>query len=106
MDKPTLGPWEMYWAQPYFRIGTDLREVCAVLDGRSDIAQANGGLIVAACNACQAINPTNPQAAAEGLPELFGLLHRLLDESSGYDSPGLISAHVAANRLMVKMLAA
>ena len=36
--------------------------------------QANGALFVAAWNACFEINPENPIAAAEAMPEIFRLL--------------------------------
>ena len=35
------------------------------------IDEANARLIAAACNACQEINPDNPQAAAEALVDLY-----------------------------------
>lgn len=36
--------------------------------------KANADLIVAAWNACVEINPDNPQAAAEAMPEIFRLI--------------------------------
>jgi hypothetical protein len=41
--------------------------------------KANAPLITAACNACMEINPDNPIAVAEALPELVGALGGLFE---------------------------
>ena len=40
----------------------------------------NGDLIVAACNACMQVNPSNPVAAAEALPELLEACETMVAE--------------------------
>jgi hypothetical protein len=42
--------------------------------GAREKAEANARLIAAAWNACVEINPENPIAAAEAMPEIFRLL--------------------------------
>lgn len=53
-------------------------------------AHARADLIVAACNACQAINPANPIAVAEAMPAIVEALRQLLVEADpaqeGYDT--------------------
>lgn len=50
-------------------------------DERDEFAKettANANLIVSAVNACQQINPVNPQAVANALPELVEAMRELL----------------------------
>ena len=41
-------------------------------------SKANANLIVSAVNACQKINPDNPQAVAEAIPEMYEALRKLV----------------------------
>ena len=81
MNKPTPGPWminskaiawqrddrgRLYWDFP-IQIGT--LGTCVRAETAEE-AEANAALIVAAVNACFAINPSNPLAVAEGMAEL------------------------------------
>lgn len=69
--RPTPAPWKIEDATDYI-----------IQDGPSYIVVAHAiwnptpdaALIVAACNACQLVNPQNPQAVATGLVELVGAL--------------------------------
>ena len=45
-----------------------------------EAAQANARLIVTACNACQEINPDNPQAAADALVAMYEACKAFLDD--------------------------
>jgi hypothetical protein len=86
MKKPTPGPWRDdpdrgsgFGAAPIIVADDcwrrrETREVAKVLfhSGSEDPEVfANAALIVAAVNACFAINPDNPMAVAEGMPELI-----------------------------------
>jgi hypothetical protein len=82
VNNPTKGPWGI--GKPFPGSTVPFREVedesgrgLAVVQGgrHSDLpAEANANLIVAAVNACFAINPENPLAVAEALPELVEAL--------------------------------
>ena len=68
----------------------------AVARAMESIREANARLIAAACNACQEINPDNPQAAAEALVDLYkackcGLevLEDLGTDPTGYATDGI-----------------
>lgn len=82
--KPTPGPWrkgEMCGGTIAIEAdnpGATVARVHVYFNGDSTPAEANTHLIVAACNACQKINPENPQAVAEALPELFDHLHVMM----------------------------
>lgn len=80
MNKPTPGPWKIGLYKDG-KVNIDapaapipwegLARVQVKVDLRIDPeGDANAALIVAAVNACFAINPSNPQAVAEALPEL------------------------------------
>ena len=75
MNKPTPGPWVLQYC------GIEGVAFCCGI-GPSEEDDANTALIVAAVNSCFAINPSNPLAVAEGLPELVEALR----EASSYFS--------------------
>ena len=92
MNKPTPGPWminskaiawqrddrgRLYWDFP-IQIGT--LGTCVRAETAEE-AEANAALIVAAVNACFAINPSNPLAVAEALPELVKACRGLTSQS-------------------------
>jgi len=82
MNKPTPGPWrvrelgsEGAMIYPdYGNIMERTRAICrsSMRDTLTDFA--NAALIVAAVNACFAVNPDNPLAVAEALPELVEII--------------------------------
>ena len=73
--KPTPGPWraDLNRYDNEWRVYSD-GKMCPVINSlfkpESDIGQANARLIAAAVNACFKVNPENPIAVAEALPEL------------------------------------
>lgn len=71
---------------------------------------ADAKLIVAACNACQVINPANPQAVAEALPELVQALRDLYAnvdrDLSGWWTESTANRMQQAEAAILKMLAA
>ena len=103
MNKPTPGPWKLCGANeglcPCHLIWSKKAD-CVVAhtvgvkdeyitegEGISDEKEicANAALIVAAVNACFAINPDNPMAVAEALPEIVSALAEAL---AGLDQLG------------------
>lgn len=48
----------------------------------AEIYRANRDLVLAAVNACFALNPTDPLAAAQGLEELVKAAQTVVDESA------------------------
>jgi hypothetical protein len=83
MNKPTPGPWQL---DGYALIAAD-GEGVGITYGRTRKAEeekANAALIVAAVNACFAVNPDNPLAVAEGVAELVEAcrnIAKLFDEA-------------------------
>ncbi len=78
-DKVTPGPWTAQalagnhdYAIYDEASGKDLALV-------RNFHAANTALIVSACNACQQVNPENPQAVAERLPLLVETLRYVLE---------------------------
>lgn len=69
--KPTPGPWKAGTThgkamETIYGDGCIVAEVCTSAPEPGE-REANAALIVAACNACQTINPENPQAIADAL---------------------------------------
>ena len=98
--KPTPGPWlddrsrgSRYGAAPIIVAdqcwrGNQTREIAKVLfHGGSEDPEvnANAVLIVAAVNACFQINPENPMAVAEALPEMVCLVKRVMNECTDFE---------------------
>ena len=86
--KPTPGPWRMdFGPRQYSLKGADCHNVVFMAlpseDYGAGIAEidANAEFILAAVNACFQINPENPIAVAEALPELVESLKRVLPEN-------------------------
>jgi hypothetical protein len=84
--KPTPGPWKISKNFPgstaTFREVEDPRGR-VVLVGQSGLkndlpADSNAALIVAAVNACFAVNPDNPMAVAEAMPEVVDVMRGIL----------------------------
>jgi len=82
MNKPTAGPWVRSGFEVYGKNETPLVADCARFNVlvREEI-QANIALIVAAVNGCFAVNPDNPLAVAEALPELVKACRGLTSQS-------------------------
>jgi len=84
MNKPTPGPWVGTTFGIYGEGETPLVADCgsSAVINRHEMG-ANISLIVAAVNACFAVNPDNPPAVAEAIPEIYHLLKRII---GGYGS--------------------
>lgn len=72
----TQGKWEVSEDGASIGVGSGktYERICQIVNPRflpSIEDCANARLIAAACNACQEINPANPQAAAEALVGLY-----------------------------------
>jgi len=95
MNKPTPGPWVLQYC------GIEGVAFCCGI-GPSEEDDANAALIVAAVNSCFAINPSNPLAVAEGLPELVNACR----ESLAYlrDPNGWEKAHTPKHEYLPNML--
>ena len=96
MNKPTPGPWDKYGYAIIGASGSDDARVIALSafgnvlpapvfnpfnkEHRADtgLVQANAALIVAAVNACFKVNPDNPLAVPEALPELVEAAKELM----------------------------
>jgi len=84
-SKPTPGPWaiseyynahqNIHNARGIFAPGHTAPIVESVWGSTLAESDANAALIVAACNACQQVNPEHPQAVAEALPDLLRAAH-------------------------------
>ena len=75
----TKDPWEIfddYKKTHGITIRTNEYGAIATLWGEDK--EANAQLIVAAVNACTKVNPDNPQAAAEALPDIYEALGECL----------------------------
>jgi len=101
--RPTPGPWlddrargSRHGAAPVIVAdkcwrGNQTREVAKVLfhGGSEDPeVQANAALIVAAINSCFAVNPENPLAVAEALPEIIRALNTAIWIKDRLDEKG------------------
>jgi len=114
--KPTPGPWKQFtdhFEKGWF-IGNAFLEPVVKLETMMPIKsglkaknaaklltekeKANAQLIVAACNACQAINPDNPIMVAHNIPELIDALkeykYNLNDFGNGHLKTDLSLNHV------------
>src|SRR5262245_28054172 len=74
MSKPTSGLLAVHFAQTVSLRPRNSDLLLARMFGARAKAEANARLIAAAWNACILINPENPIAAAEAMPEIFQLL--------------------------------
>lgn len=95
--KPTPGPWALKKAVKAGLKAENDHLIYQPSDGRhiaetfqyqdhgvpDGPAEANARLIVAACNAAMAINPDNPIAAAEAMPDVIETLDWIAKEPSG-----------------------
>ena len=84
MNKPTPGPWRWNTAAGIYG-ANNKRCANSFVQGEIilpyDETDANAALIVAAVNAYFAVNPDNPIAAAEALPDLVNALLRIANEA-------------------------
>lgn len=77
MNKPTSGPWNAQ-GHGLYKNEDIIGVITAPLEAKMAEGKANARLIVAAVNACFTINPSNPLAVAEAMPELVGAAKGLL----------------------------
>lgn len=95
--RPTPAPWRVHehehaHGELWLSIGNLTHEGTNNTDGRwigpvaelkylvahDDEQRANAALIVAACNACQSVNPDNPQAVAHAIDTVIHLADTIL----------------------------
>lgn len=81
--KPTRGKLFKWSDQPQMLVVNGLQRVANVYSSALSVEeqQANADLIVASWNAAKEINPENPIAAAEAMPEIFRLIVAALNDS-------------------------
>ena len=72
--KPTNALLAIHLAQTVSLRPRNSDLLLARIFGKYEKAEANARLMAAAWNACVEINPENPIAAAEAMPEMFRLL--------------------------------
>jgi hypothetical protein len=99
-----LTPWVIHLAQTVCirRVNSDMP--LARIFGPRSRAEANARLIVAATNAAKEINPENPIAAAEAMPELMKAAKAILE---AYDYKGAaITAGVKQEKAIAELRAA
>jgi hypothetical protein len=89
MNKPTSGPWFDDEGCVY----NPARLKVADCNCRG-MAHENAALIVAAVNACFAINPSNPLAVAEALPELAEACRKAQAFLSELSGNGVAHVHI------------
>ena len=75
------GKWGILKEHHEIYIQTDKEPVCYCHELNSTNL-SNANLIASAVNACIEINPDNPQAVAEAIPEIFEALKRFLGSSA------------------------
>lgn len=103
--RPTPGPWDLEeipyetndsaggW---YLHLGGE--DADALYMSKAHVTEGQAGLIVAACNACQSINPDNPHAVAEALPDLVAACTdalRLMDTMANTQAAKVLRAALA-----------
>ena len=86
----TQGKWRANpWGNGKYYVAAPNAEVAIVnaLSSKNGSAEDNARMIAAAVNACQSINPQNPMAVAEALPDMLAqlkwtidILHRVFEE--------------------------
>lgn len=81
----TPGPWKLGG----FNTTLIISDTGMIADVLGPNINTNAALIVAACNACQQINPQNPQAAAEAFPDVVRALRNLFALVKG-EAPSLL----------------
>lgn len=110
MNKPTPGPWVVEDCDGWLRLkNPDVDHVLQIswehreLD---DIDRANAALIVSAVNACFAVNPNNPLAVVETIPEMAKLIRAVIPilDSTPFVDTGNIRGrlHAALTKLGTK----
>ncbi len=70
--------WKVYKSGRHFIIDKG-RPICSDEVAKVYYSEANAHLIATAVNACQAVNPNNPQAVAESIKELYEALKTLVE---------------------------
>src|SRR5262245_32217718 len=78
MSKPTLAFLAVHLAQTVSLRPRNSDLLLARMFGKYEKAEANARLLAAAWNACAEINPENPIAAAEAMPEIWRALNDAL----------------------------
>ena len=75
----TKGKWEVGYLGGGYFIGDGEISIASMTGLSETDAKVNAELIIAAVNACQKVNPDNPLAVAEALPDMYEALERLVD---------------------------
>jgi len=77
MNKPTPGKWKRSYEIIEDEEGKTLA-ICSGHDTSLEQDEANANFVLTAHEACFAVNPSNPLAVAEALPEIVESLRRIL----------------------------
>ena len=73
-----MSKWEInVWAGGYDIMPTGVFKPLATVHGCDKAAETNALLVRTAVNACKAINPDNPQAAAEAIEYALAVIGRI-----------------------------
>lgn len=87
MNKPTPGPWSISGSW-ILHEGNEIKtHIGRVVRYQDQPDKANAALIIAAVNACFAVNPENPMAAAEAVPAMRDIIIRLARIYGGMYAP-------------------
>ena len=70
----TKGKWEVGYLGGGYFIGDGEISIASMTGLSETDAKVNAELIIAAVNACQKVNPDNPLAVAEALPDMYKAL--------------------------------
>jgi len=75
----TKGKWEVGYLGGGYFIGDGEISIASMTGLSETDAKVNAELIVAAVNACQKVNPDNPLAVAEALPDMYEALKEAIN---------------------------
>lgn len=91
----TTGEWKFNGTE-IIQSGSGAR-IAQMLEGwpKNDI-EANAHLIAAAVNACQSVNPDNPQAVAESIKDMYEVLETIM-EALEKDGSKSVAVRIAYN---------
>ena len=86
MNNPTPGKWKRSYEIIEDEEGKTLA-ICSGHDTSLDQDEANANFVLTALEACFAVNPDNPLAVAEALPELLEVFEEMM-KKPGQAHPG------------------
>ena len=106
MNKPTPGKWKRSYEIIEDEEGKTLA-ICSGHDTSLDQDEANANFVLTAHEACFAVNPDNPLAVAEALPELVEACRELIAAiDAGIQSRTLLECEGKPGSVMSRIRAA